>query len=84
MQRRFTRTGEKEDDGLPAIEAINQMYTSDILVCFKRAEEADNPAGDTATHTVRDVFSGLLLGFPGRERKSKDCEKNYMRCQGPL
>eukprot|EP00973_Karenia_brevis_P046277 6416153-Karenia_brevis.AAC.1 len=72
QQRRYARTGEKEDDGLPAVEAINQMYTSDILVCFKNAEESDSPAGDTTTHTVRDVHSGLLLGFPGRQRKAKD------------
>eukprot|EP00973_Karenia_brevis_P056845 7909343-Karenia_brevis.AAC.1 len=44
QQRRYTRTGEKEDDGLPAITAINHMYTSDILICFKEAEQSDNPA----------------------------------------
>eukprot|EP00973_Karenia_brevis_P013379 1816542-Karenia_brevis.AAC.1 len=52
QQRRFTRTGEKEDDGLPAVEAINQMYIYDILIWFKRAEESDSPAGDTTTYTV--------------------------------
>eukprot|EP00973_Karenia_brevis_P040857 5653891-Karenia_brevis.AAC.1 len=48
QQRRYARTGDKEDDGLPAVTAINQMYTSDVLICFKEAEQSDNPAGSSS------------------------------------
>eukprot|EP00973_Karenia_brevis_P084354 11707519-Karenia_brevis.AAC.1 len=78
LQRRFARTGDREDDGLKNVTKPNQMYSSDHLIVAKSKEGTDtvneknrSASGDVSSHTVRDTWSGCCMIFPSKDKDTE-------------
>ena len=55
LQRKFARSGEREDDQLPPVLSIDQMWSTDhIIVAKSKGDIKESSDGDICSHTIRD------------------------------
>eukprot|EP00973_Karenia_brevis_P088135 12220404-Karenia_brevis.AAC.1 len=57
LQRRFARTGDREDDGLRNVTKPHQMYSSDHLIVAKSKDGTDTVNENIVPHQVMSAHT---------------------------
>ena len=78
---RFVRT-DRKDDVLDAVVMPLKLLSSDHLVICRAKAASDNLDNDIACLTVRDVFSGVVMTYPGKEKDAKEIVTAYNHFAG--
>ena len=82
IHMRFVNAGDRKDDDLDAVINILKMLSADHLVIRRAKSGSDNPDSDIACLTVRDVFSGIVMTYPGKEKDAKETVIAYNHSVG--
>ena len=71
-QRRYAHKGDRVDDGLPALTAPRQQFSTDVIIVSKSSIDAKKKAtdGEVVALTIRDAYSGLGFARPLTSRET--------------
>ena len=79
MQRKFARSGGREDDQLPPVLGIHQMWsTGHIIVARSNGDLKESSDGEICSHTIRDCYSGAFQAIPDKDKDETVIKSNYV------
>ena len=84
-QKRYAHKGERDDDGLPALTAPRQQFSTDVIIVSKCSTNEKKKAvdGEVVALTIRDAYSGLGFARPLTSRETSSLIPTYKFVAGP-